>query len=77
MDRRKQEGAPVQHIFSTRLKRDPPPFKNDVYIDVVPAQQRGKIGSTFFTVNITQLISDLPLKTTVLEFKFRRYSTLY
>ena len=40
MDRSGQEGTPVQHIFSTRLKGYPPPFKNDVYIDVVPTQRR-------------------------------------
>jgi hypothetical protein len=53
------------------------PFQATLCVDIVPTQRRGKIGITFFTVNITQLISDLPLKTTVLEFKFRRYSTLY
>ncbi len=68
MDRRGQEGAPVQHIFSTRLKGVPTPFENDVYIDVVPTQRRGKNRVYIFTENITQLISALVQQCVVLEF---------
>ena len=72
MDRRGQERTPVQHIFSTRLKGGTHPLSNNLIYRCCTHTAEGKNRVYIFTEKITQLINDLFLKTTVLEFELGR-----